>query len=90
MDKIEHLEKLSKLKLSEEERKNFESEFDSIIDFVNEISSLELPEGLSKDEAVSLSALRLDEPKPSMPREEVMQNAPKQKDGEYVTPLVIE
>ena len=34
MDKVEYLENLSKLKFSEEERTLFETEFDSIIEFV--------------------------------------------------------
>lgn len=90
MDKVEYLENLSKLKFSEEERTLFETEFDSIIEFVNEISGLELPEGLDTDEAIALSELREDEEKPSLTREAVLMNAPKQKDGCYVTPLVVE
>lgn len=90
MDKVEYLENLSKLKFSEEERTLFETEFDSIIEFVDEISGLELPEGLDTDEAIVLSELREDEEKPSLTREAVLMNAPKQKDGCYVTPLVVE
>ena len=90
MDKVEHLENLSKLKFSEEERTLFETEFDSIIEFVDEISGLELPEGLDTDETIALSELREDEEKPSLTREAVLMNAPKQKDGCYVTPLVVE
>ena len=51
---------------------------------------LELPEGLDTDEAIALSELREDEEKPSLTREAVLMNAPKQKDGCYVTPLVVE
>lgn len=90
MDTIEHLEFLSKLKFSEEERKKFEKEFDDIVSFVNEITELNLTDDLDKDQPIGLSELRADEPKPSMPREEVLQNAPKQKDGCYATPLVVE
>ncbi len=90
MDKVEYLENLSKLKFSEEERTLFETEFDSIIEFVDEISGLELPEGLDTDETIALSELREDEEKPSLTREAVLMNAPKQKDGCYVTPLVVE
>ena len=90
MDKVEYLENLSKLKFSEEERTLFETEFDSIIEFVDEISGLEIPEGLDTDETIALSELREDEEKPSLTREAVLMNAPKQKDGCYVTPLVVE
>ena len=84
------LEELSKLEFSEEERKAFEAEFETILEFVDQIQGLELPEGLDRDSAVSLSMLRDDEPHESMEREKVLKNAPKQKDGQFVTPLVVE
>ncbi len=90
LDKIKHLEYLSKLKFSEEERSQFESEFESILSFVDDIKGVELKESFEKDEAVSLSALREDKPSSSMSQAEVLANAPKQKDGCYVTPLVVE
>ncbi len=90
MEKIEHLEYLSKLKFSEEEKSSFEKDFDSIVAFVDEIKQLELPDDLEKDNPISLSQLRSDEPKDSMSQQEVLMNAPKQKDGCYVTPLVVE
>lgn len=90
MDTIEHLEFLSKLKFEEEEKQKFEKDFKTIVDFVGEIQQLELPDDLNGDEPVELSSLREDEPRESMPREEVLANAPKQKDGCYVTPLVVE
>lgn len=90
MNKIEHLEYLSKLKFSEDERAEFEKEFDDLIKFVNEITELQLPDNLEKDNAISLSELRDDEPKESISRDEILRNAPQQKDGCFVTPLVVE
>ena len=90
MEKIQHLEYLSKLKFSDEERVKFAKEFDNILAFVDEIANLDLPEDLEKDKAIPLSQLREDEPKTSTAREDILQNAPKQKDGCYVTPLVVE
>lgn len=90
MEKFEHLEYLSKLKFSDEEKVSFEKDFDSIVTFVDEIKKLELPDDLEKDNPISLSQLRSDEPKDSMSQQEVLMNAPKQKDGCYVTPLVVE
>lgn len=90
MESIEHLEFLSKLKFNDDERANFEKEFADIIAFVDEIKQIDLAGDLDKDEPVGLEELRADEPEASMDREEVLANAPKQKDGCYVTPLVIE
>lgn len=90
MDKIEHLQYLSKLKFDENEKAKFEKDFENILKFVDEIATLDLPDELEKDSAIPLSKLREDEPRKSMPQNEVLQNAPKQKDGCYVTPLVVE
>ncbi len=90
MDKIEHLEYLSKLEFTGEEKENFKKEFENILKFVDEIASLELPEGLDKDTPITLDDLRTDEPQASIPQEEALSNAPKQKDGCYLTPLVVE
>ncbi|MDE6583415.1 MAG: Asp-tRNA(Asn)/Glu-tRNA(Gln) amidotransferase subunit GatC, partial [Clostridia bacterium] len=90
MDKIEHLEYLSKLEFTGEEKEKFENEFENILKFVDEIANLDLPEGLDKDEPITLNELRVDEPQESIPQEVALQNAPKQKDGCYLTPLVVE
>ena len=90
MEDISHLEYLSKLKFSDAEKASFESEFSNIIAFVNEIAELEIPDEFNKDDAITIKDLRADEAQPSMPQTEVLQNAPKQKDGCYVTPLVID
>lgn len=87
---LEYLEVLSKLKLSDSEKAQFENDFDKIIDFVNEIAEVNTDAVSDKVKAIPLSMLREDEAKESMARESVLQNAPKQKDGCYVTPLVVE
>lgn len=87
---IEHLEYLSKLMFSDEEKQTFEANFSNVLDFVSEIASVELPEDLEKDTPVSLSSLREDKAVTSISREEILANAPKQKDGCFQTPLVVE
>ena len=42
MEKIEHLEELSKLKFTEKEKKKFKDEFDTVLDFVSEITRINL------------------------------------------------
>lgn len=85
---LEYLEKLSKLKIEEAEKEKFVQDFEKILDFVDEITKLDLPED-DKSRAVSLSDLREDE---ICEKEkcDVLLNAPVKKDGCYVTPLVVE
>jgi len=42
MDLIEHLEELSMLKFSEEEKQVFKSEFDTILKFVGQIEDVKI------------------------------------------------
>lgn len=84
---FEHLQELSKLKIEDEKKSQFKADFLNILNFVDEITKLELPAD-EKSEGVKISSLREDEPK----REvfDALANAPKQKDGCYQVPLVVE
>ena len=85
---IKHLQSLSKLKLEDEEVESFTKDLQNIIEFVDEITKLDLPEE-DKSRAVALSELRQDEIEEKTPCD-VLANAPKKKDGCFVTPLVVE
>ena len=85
---LEYLEKLSKLKIDESEKEKFVQDFEKILDFVEDITKLDLPEE-DKSRAVPLSELREDEIL-SQEKCDVLLDAPKKKDGCYVTPLVVE
>ena len=85
---IEYLEKLSKLKIEEEKKEKFKEDFEKILDFVDDITKLQLPEE-DKSRGVSLSQLREDETT-QQEKIDTLLSAPKKKDGCYVTPLVVE
>lgn len=84
---FEHLQELSKLKIEDEKKEQFKADFMNILNFVDEITKLELPAD-EKSEGVKISSLRDDEPKQS--DFDALSNAPKQKDGCYQVPLVVE
>lgn len=85
---IKHLESLSKLNIDDSQKEKFEQDFEKILDFVDEITKLDLLE-TSKVQGIKLSELRKDE---KVDREEcdTLSNAPSKKDGCYLTPLVVE
>ncbi|MBP3619350.1 MAG: Asp-tRNA(Asn)/Glu-tRNA(Gln) amidotransferase subunit GatC [Clostridia bacterium] len=85
---LEYLEKLSKLKIGDADKEQFAKDFERILDFVDEITKLELSDE-DRIVAVLLAELREDE---EVTKEhcDVIANAPKKKDGCYVTPLVVE
>lgn len=85
---IEYLEKLSKLSIKTEEKEKFKEDFLKILEFVDEITKLDLPDE-DKSQGVSLQELRED--KETLKEDiDVLVNAPKKKDGCYQTPLVVE
>ena len=85
---IKHLQYLSKLKFEDGEDETFEKDLKRIINFVDEITKLDLPEE-DKSRAVALGELRQDEVEEKTSCD-VLANAPKKKDGCFVTPLVVE
>ena len=85
---IKYLEKLSKLEIDEQSKAKFQKDFEKILDFVGEITSLNLPEE-DKSKFVKLGDLRKDEVK-KQEECDILLNAPKKKDGCYVTSLVVE
>lgn len=86
---ITHLEKLSKLEIAQEDKEKFASEFEKIVDFVDEIAKLDLPEE-DEDEGVFIGDLREDEEEEEKQQFDPLLNAPKKKNGCYHTPLVVE
>ena len=85
---IEYLEKLSKLKIDEDKKEKFQEDFEKILDFVDDITKLDLPDE-DKSYAVALAELREDEIL-KKDKVDVLLCAPKKKDGCYLTPLVVE
>lgn len=90
MDKIKHLEELSMLKLSEKERELFKNEFDTILDFVSQITEIDFETTNEQFQGATLDCFRDDKIQKSIKREDALLNAPETKDGCYVTPMVIE
>ena len=90
MDEIKHLEYLSKLEFSDEEREKFKEDFDKLVEFVDQIKSIETSASADSARVMPLGSLREDAPQESLPREKALKNAPVQEDGCFVTPLVVE
>ena len=87
---IEHLEELSMLKFSDQEKANFKNEFDNIIEFVGEITKVDLDAFEEVLQGQKLDEYREDIVQKSMKREDALLNAPQKKDGCFVAPMVIE
>lgn len=86
-EQVLHVARLSRLRLSEEEVAKMAGELSSILDHVDRIAQLDLDEVEPTSHVVELeNVLRPDEPRPSWPRERVLEPAPETADGAFRVP----
>jgi aspartyl-tRNA(Asn)/glutamyl-tRNA(Gln) amidotransferase subunit C len=86
-DQVVHVAKLARLRLSEEELEKMAGELSGILEHVDRIGELELDEVAPTSHVVALeNVLRPDEPRPSWPREAVLEQAPDPADGAFRVP----
>ena len=72
-----HVAKLARLKLTEEEVERMAGELSTILEAIEQISELDLEGVQPTSHVIDLeNVLRPDEPRPSLPRERALENAP--------------
>lgn len=91
MQEIEHLAKLSKLSLSEEEKERLTGEMQSILAFADKLSALDT-KGADPTmfAAEGQNVFREDIIIPSLPAEAILQNAPEADMQCFVVPKTVE
>ena len=76
-DQVLHVARLARLDLSEAEVERMSSELSGILDHIEKIGELDLDGVPPTSHVVPLTnALRADEPRPSWPREQMLEAAP--------------
>ena len=86
-DQVLHVARLARLDLSEDELERMAGELSKILDHVERISELELDGVEPTSHVVALeNVLRPDEPRPSWPRERVLEPAPDADEGAFRVP----
>jgi aspartyl-tRNA(Asn)/glutamyl-tRNA(Gln) amidotransferase subunit C len=82
-----HVARLARLELSEEEVERMTGELSKVLDHIDKISELDLEGVAPTSHVVEVTdALRADEPRPSLPRDEILAAAPEVADGGFVVP----
>ncbi len=84
---IQHIAKLARLKVSQEEAAQFEQEMSGIVEMVEHLPAIDGALEVSVDNAMQL---REDEVRPSMEREAILANAPSQEAGCFLVPKIVE
>jgi len=88
---MHRLEKLSKIELSDEKRAEVQTQLSEIVNFVENLSSLDTSNIEGTFTTLSGGTpLREDEPQKSSVRDDILKFAPKSEDNFFVVPKIIE
>ncbi len=88
---VEHVARLARLALDEEELATLTGEMDAILGYVEKLNSLNTDHIVPTSHAVPMeNAFREDRVRPSLGTEKAVQNAPVAAGGCFVVPKVIE
>ena len=86
-EQVLHVARLARLELSEDEVQRMTADLDRVLDHIEMISRLDLENVPPTSHVVEVeNALRKDEPRPSLPREVVLSQAPEVLDGGFAVP----
>lgn len=88
---VEHVAKLSRLALSEDELALFETQLSRILEYIDKLKELDTAEVEPLSHPLGLrNVFRRDAVAPSAPREEALANAPARTDEAYKVPVVVD
>jgi aspartyl-tRNA(Asn)/glutamyl-tRNA(Gln) amidotransferase subunit C len=88
---VEHVAKLARLDLSEDEKSMFTEQLNAILKYAEKLNALDTDGVEPTSHAMPLSnVMREDEVRPSLPIEKVILNAPDEEDGQFKVPAVLE
>ncbi len=88
---IEHIGRLARLSLSDEEKELFGRQINSILDYMEKLNELDTTGVEPTSHVISISNVaREDEPRMSLEREDALMNAPDHTDKFYRVPKIIE
>ena len=89
-EQVEHIAVLARLKLSPNEIEKFTRELTVILEYVDQLKSVNTDGVEPKDQFISAkNVFRKDIVRPSLPREQALANAPDQDDEFFRVPKVI-
>ena len=88
---IAHVARLARLDLNAEEMETYRSQLGDILEHAAQVQSLEGDPSTESEHPLGfVNAYREDEVRPSLDREEVLQQAPEAEDGYFVVPPAME
>ena len=90
-EEVEHVARLARLELTEEEKDLFTGQMDAILAYVDKLNELDTSGIVPTSHAVPMeNAFREDQVRPSIGVDNALANAPERAEGFYRVPKVIE
>jgi aspartyl-tRNA(Asn)/glutamyl-tRNA(Gln) amidotransferase subunit C len=88
---VKYVAHLARLALTPEEQKQLGAQLGSILGYIEKLRELDVSGVEPTAHAVPMvNVTRADEIRPSLPHEEALRNAPKQANGLFIVPKVVE
>ena len=88
---VEYVATLARIRLTEDERKEFQGQLEDIVAYVEKMSELDVSGVEPTAHGIPVeNVFREDEVKGSLPGEQVLANAPSERDGHFQVPKIIE
>lgn len=90
-DEVLRIARLAKLKLTDEEAELYREQLGRILEYFKKLEELDTADVEPMEHVLDVqNVLRADEPRPSLPQDEALANAPQRRDGFFEVPQVIE
>jgi aspartyl-tRNA(Asn)/glutamyl-tRNA(Gln) amidotransferase subunit C len=88
---VAHVARLARLGLTDDEMERLASELDHILDAMQELRELDTSAIPPTAQVIPLqNVMREDIPRPSWPVDDILENAPQTRDGQFLVPPVLE
>ena len=88
---IKYVAHLARLHLTDDEEKKLGTQLDGILGYIEKLKELDVTGVEPTAHAVPMvNVTRADEIRPSLPRDDALRNAPKQANGLFIVPKIVE
>lgn len=88
---VRYVAHLARLHLTDEEAARFQAQLEQVLGYVKELGKLNVDGVEPTAHAMPVNnVFRKDEPRPCLDHEKAMANAPKERQGQFVVPKIIE
>jgi aspartyl-tRNA(Asn)/glutamyl-tRNA(Gln) amidotransferase subunit C len=90
-EEVDHVARLARLSLSDDEKERMRRELDGILSYIDKLRALDTEGVPPTSHAVPMTnVMREDEPAPSLPRADMLANAPDRSGDLFRVPKIIE